>query len=41
MLASEAGFDRHLTKPITRKELERVLLSVTKQDVQLEGVAQG
>jgi signal transduction histidine kinase len=34
MLASEAGFDHHLTKPITRKELEQVLLSVTQHDLE-------
>jgi signal transduction histidine kinase len=39
MLASEAGFNHHLTKPITRKELERVLVSVTQQSAQVEDVA--
>jgi signal transduction histidine kinase len=38
MAASEAGFSFHLTKPVTRKALEKVLVSVTNQGAQLEGV---
>jgi CheY-like chemotaxis protein len=36
--ASEAGFDHHLTKPVSREELVKVLASIAKQGGQLENV---
>jgi signal transduction histidine kinase len=36
--ASEAGFDHHLTKPVSREELVKVLTSIAKQGGQLENV---